>query len=257
MPRKATALTVAKVRTAPPGRYGDGNGLFLLVHPNGRYWLFRYGTRDGRMREKGLGPAGEAQEHITLADARTAAAPLWKAVKDGTDSLAARDAEAVAKRAAAQKAAARAITFRTVADHYIAAREAGRRNPKHRGQWRATLETYAYPHMGDLPAAEVSTTHALAALEPIWRTKPETATRVRGRIEAVLDYAKVREWRSGENPARWRGHLAHLLPARSKGGQGGASRGPALAGHRRLHGRASGARWHCRPCPGVASLMVV
>jgi len=216
MPRKATALTAVKVRTAQPGRYGDGNGLFLLVRPNGRYWLFRYRTGDGRMREMGLGPAGEAQGQVTLADARKAASPLWKAVKEGIDPLAARGAEAAAEKAAAQEAAARAITFRTVAEHFITAHEAGWRNPKHRAQWRTTLETYAYPFMRDLPAADVGTAHVLAALEPIWREKPETATRVRGRIEAVLDYAKAREWRSGENPARWRGHLDHLLPSRAK-----------------------------------------
>jgi len=216
MPRKATALTAVKVRTAPPGRYGDGNGLFLLVRPNGRYWLFRYRTSDGRMREMGLGPAGEAQGQVSLADARKAASPLWKSVKEGIDPLDRRRSDLAAVKSSAQEAAARAITFHTVAEHYITAHEAGWRNPKHRGQWRATLEAYAYPHMGDLPAADVGTAHVLAALEPIWREKPETATRVRGRIEAVLDYAKVREWRSGENPARWRGHLDHLLPARSK-----------------------------------------
>lgn len=99
---------------------------------------------------------------------------------------------------------------------YIAANEAGWRNAKHRAQWVATLEAYAYPHMGDLPAGAVETAHVMAALEPIWREKPETASRLRGRIEAVLDYAKARGWREGENPARWRGHVANMLPARGK-----------------------------------------
>ena len=106
--------------------------------------------------------------------------------------------------------------LKDVTSLYLAAHDAGWRNPKHRGQWRATLEAYAFPHMGDLAVGDIGTPHVLAALEPIWRVKPETATRVRGRIEAILDYAKVREWRSGENPARWRGHLDHTLPARSK-----------------------------------------
>lgn len=181
------------MRSGPRGRYGDGNGLFLLVRASARYWLFRYLTRDGRMREMGLGLAGEARGERTLAEARKAAKPPWDAVKAGTDPLNQRDAEAAAARAAAQDAAARAIAFRTVAEHYIAAHEAGWRNPKHRGQWRATLEAYAYPHMGNLPAVDVTTAHVLAALKPIWRTKPETATRVRGRIEAVLDYVKVRK----------------------------------------------------------------
>jgi integrase len=103
-----------------------------------------------------------------------------------------------------------------VADLYIAAHEGSWRNPKHRQQWRNTLAAEAYPHMGELPAADVDTAHVMAALEPIWRTKPETATRLRGRIEAVLAYAKARGWRSGENPARWRGHVANMLPKRSK-----------------------------------------
>jgi integrase len=108
------------------------------------------------------------------------------------------------------------MTFRNVAKAYLAAHEAGWRNPKHRAQWRATLDAYAMPHMGDLPVADVMTGHVMAALEPIWTAKPETATRVRGRIEAVLDYAAARGWRTGENPARWRGHVANLLPARGR-----------------------------------------
>ena len=103
-----------------------------------------------------------------------------------------------------------------MAERYLAAHSDTWRNPKHRAQWRNTLETYAHPHMGNLPVGELGTEHVLAALEPIWRTKPETAARVRGRIESVLDYATARDWRSGENPARWRGHLANLLPARGK-----------------------------------------
>lgn len=216
MARKAAGLTAVEVRTKGPGRYGDGGGLFLLVRPSARYWLFRYRIRDGRMREMGLGAAGEGKGDRTLAEARKVAKPLWVAVKAGIDPLNQRAAQEAATKAEAQEAAARAITFRTVVDRYIAAHEAGWRNAKHKAQWRATLETYAFPHMGDMAAADVGTVHVLAALEPIWRTKPETATRVRGRIEAVLDYAKVREWRTGENPARWRGHLDHLLPARSK-----------------------------------------
>lgn len=216
MARKAAGLTAAKVRTAGQGRYGDSNGLFLLVRSGGaRYWVFRY-RADGRMREMGLGAAGEGKGQVSLAEVRSKAAPLWTAVKAGNDPLIQREEAATASKAAAQEAKVRGITFRAVAAAYIAAHEAGWRNPKHRGQWRATLESYTFPHMGDLPAADVGTAHVLAALEPLWREKPETATRVRGRIEAVLDYAKVRGWRAGDNPARWRGHLDHLLPARSK-----------------------------------------
>lgn len=164
-----------------------------------------------QMREMGLG-AADGKRAVTLKDARAKAAELNTLVKSGIDPLAQREAEAVAEKAATQAAQARAKTFRDVAALYIAAHEAGWRNPKHRAQWASTLEAYAYPHMGDLPMGDVETAHVMAALEPIWRSKPETATRLRGRIEAVIDYAKARGWRTGENPARWRGHVANMLP---------------------------------------------
>jgi integrase len=127
-----------------------------------------------------------------------------------------RAAEAAAAKAAEQHAAAKAKTFRDVADLYLNAHDAGWRNSKHRQQWRNTLATYTHPHMGELPVGEVETAHVMAVLEPIWQVRPETASRVRGRIESVLDYAKARGWRDGENPARWRGHIANLLPPRGK-----------------------------------------
>jgi integrase len=216
MPKRAAGLTAAKVRTAKPGRYVDGDGLMLFVRsPDARFWLLRY-SHGGKRREAGLGRAGEGPNDVTLAEARQKAADMRRLLKAGIDPLAQRDADAAAVKAAAQEAAAHAMTFREVADLYLNAHNAGWRNAKHRMQWRNTLATYADPHMGDLPAGDVETAHVMAALEPIWTTKPETATRVRGRIEAVLDYAKARGWRTGENPARWRGHLANLLPARDK-----------------------------------------
>jgi len=215
MPVRATPLTAAKVKTTKPGRYGDGDGLYLLVRDNGTaFWLFRY-VLGGKMREMGLGRA-RGRNAVALADARAAAAPLHRLVLNGVDPLNQRKAEAEAARAAAQAEQARAITFRTVAGYYIDAHEAGWRNTKHALQWRATLKSYVFDRFGDIPVGKVGTAEVLAALEPIWTTKPETASRVRGRIEAVLDYAKTREWRSGENPAAWRGHLDNLLPARSK-----------------------------------------
>jgi integrase len=215
MPRKATGLTAAKVRTAAPGRYGDGGGLYLLVRPEGgRFWVFRY-VIDKRMREMGLG-AASGRDAVTLANARTTGRKLWEAVRAGRDPLDDRKAEAEAKKATVLAAQARAVTFRDVANSYIAANEAGWRNAKHRAQWTSTLESYAHPHMGALPVAEVDTGHVMAALEPIWRSKAETASRLRGRIESILDYAKARGWRIGENPARWRGHVANMLPAKAK-----------------------------------------
>ncbi len=216
MPKKAVGLTAAKVRTAKPGRYVDGDGLMLFVRsPDARFWLLRY-SHGGKRREAGLGRAGEGKSAVPLAMAREAAAKMRGLLKAGLDPLVHREAEAARQKAAAQQAAAQGVTFRSVADLYMGAHDAGWRNPKHRAQWRSTLATYAFPHFGDLPAGAVGTEHVMAALDPIWTAKPETATRVRGRIEAVLDYATARGWRSGENPARWRGHLANLLPARGK-----------------------------------------
>jgi integrase len=214
------------VKKLAPGRYGDGAGLFLLVRPpspkqaaagakdGGRFWLFRYRVA-GRMREMGLG-AVDGKGAVTLKQARDKAAELHRLVKDGVDPLAQRAVAAAAAKAVAAEAIARAKTFRDVAELYIAAHESGWRNAKHRAQWGSTLAAFAYPHMGDLAVADVATAHVMAALEPIWHAKPETASRLRGRIEAVLDYAKARGWRSEENPARWRGHVANMLPKRSK-----------------------------------------
>ena len=204
MGRKAAGLSAIKVRTAKPGRYGDGNGLYLFVRsPEARFWVFRF-TRAGRMREMGLGSA----RTFSLAEARTAAAELHRKVKRGIDPLAERDAQAAT--------AAEAVTFGHVADRYIAAHEAGWRNDKHKQQWRNTIDTYAAPILGALPVRDIDTGAVMRVLDPIWREKPETASRLRGRIESVLDFARARGWRDGENPARWRGHLDNLLPARAK-----------------------------------------
>ena len=204
MPRRAIGLTAAKVRTARPGRYGDGNGLYLFVRsPEARFWVFRY-TRAGRMREMGLGGAG----YVTLAEARAKASLLHRKVKDGIDPLTERDQQAAAAQAV--------VTFGEVANRYIAAHEAAWRNAKHRQQWRNTLDTYAAPVLAPLSVTDIDTGAVMRVLEPIWRDKPETASRLRGRIEAVLDFAAARGWRRGDNPARWRGHLDNLLPARSK-----------------------------------------
>jgi integrase len=216
MPRRATGLNAAKARTAGPGRYGDGNGLYLVVRSaDSRSWVFRY-VRNGTMREMGLGSACGGSAAVTLAEARQRAGELMKRVRAGADPLADRETERAALKAEKQLAAVRGISFRTVAGYYLVAHGFGWKSAKHRLLWASTLETYAAPHIGDLPVADIGTEHVLAALQPIWQAKPETAGRVRGRIEAVLDYAKVRGWRSGENPARWKGHLDQLLPAQSR-----------------------------------------
>lgn len=220
MPRKLhNALTALTVKNAGPGRHADGGGLYLLVKPSGaRSWIFR-ATVAGKVRDVGLGTAS-APNAVTLARARELAADKAREVSAGTLPLSERRKKSLAAKSAAQAARIEGATFRVAAESYIALHEDGWRNDKHRAQWRATLEAYAYPHFGDMPVAAIETAHVLAALEPIWRAKPETARRVRGRIETILDAAKVRGLRSGENPARLRGHLDHALPKRPKASQG-------------------------------------
>ena len=216
MPRRARGLTAAHVeKGTTPGRYGDGAGLYLLVRSrHAKFWLFRY-TRSGKMREMGLGPA-KGRTALPLSQARAKARQLHAAVREGRDPLAEREAEKAKAQADAAKAKAAAMTFVEVADMYIAAYEQSWRSLKHRQQWYSTLRDYVLPAIGDLPVGSVDTGAVMKIIEPLWREKTETASRVRGRIEAVLDYAKARRWRDGENPARWRGHLDHLLPQRSK-----------------------------------------
>lgn len=216
MPRKLhNALTAVVVKNAKPGRHADGGGLHLLVKDSGaRSWVFRF-MLNGKTRDVGLGPAAGA-DAISLAAARDRAAALRLTVKSGIDPLAERERRAAEALAAAQAAQIAGITFKRVAEDYISANEEGWRNDKHRQQWRNTLSTYAYPVIGDLPVADIATAHVLQILEPIWKTKAETASRVRGRMETILDAARARGYREGENPARWRGHIAQILPARSR-----------------------------------------
>ncbi len=218
MPRRAAGLTAIKVdKPKKPGRFGDGNGLYLLVRPDfTKFWLFRYTPPGGKMREMGLGRAGNARGEVKLADARERAAGLYAQVRAGIDPLAQREADAIEAKAVAQHKLIASTTFRAAAERYIAAHEPAWKNPKHRQQWHNSLTSYVDPVCGDIPVGEIQTAHVLAVLEPIWRAKPETASRVRGRLEAILDYSKARGWRSGENPAAWKGHLALTLPARGK-----------------------------------------
>lgn len=207
MVNRLTAVTVTKLNA--PGLYFDGDGLLLKV-VQGREaltksWVFRY-RFDGKRRDMGLGPL----RTFTLVEARERARQIRQQLTQNIDPLSARDADR-AKRQRENTA-----TFKLCADQYIAAHKASWKNAKHAAQWSSTLVTYAYPAIGDLPASDIDTDHVLKILQPIWTTKAETAARVRGRIEVILDWAKVRGFRSGENPARWRGHMEILLPARSK-----------------------------------------
>jgi integrase len=212
-------LTAMQVRTLRPGRYADGRGLYLLVRQGGgAWWVLRYRRkrdRKWRAREAGVGPA-RGGNALSLAEARTRAEALWKMHKSGLDPLGERAAAAAKAAAEEQDRKTREVTFAAAAEAYMTAHAARWKNAQHRWQWATTLKSFVYPHFGLLPVVAVDTPHVMAALEPIWWTKPETASRVRGRIETILDYAKVRKWRTGDNPARWRGHLAQLLPPRAK-----------------------------------------
>ena len=200
------ALDVA--RKKKPGLYPDGGGLYLQVTSAGsRSWVYRY-TLHGKTRYMGLGPL----HAVGLADARKKAMAARQARHEGIDPIDDRNAGLAHDRIEAAKA----ITFRDAAERYIEAHKAGWRNAKHAGQWRSTLETYAYPVLGSLPVQAVDVGLVLKVLEPIWNTKTETASRIRGRIESVLDWSTARGYRLGENPARWRGHVENLLPRRSK-----------------------------------------
>jgi integrase len=212
MPGLRNKLTAATVRsTVRTGRHADGAGLYLQVtrHPVlgniRKSWLVRYRADTGKIREIGIGSI----EDVSLADAREKAAQVRLRVREGRDLIAERQTE----RKAALVKKAREMTFQQCAEAYVAAHEASWRNDKHKAQWSSTLKTYAYPVFGKVPVGEVTVAMIMKVLDPIWSTKTETASRLRGRLENILDWATVREYRTGENPARWRGHLEKALPA--------------------------------------------
>lgn len=199
MARKLTAAEVARLKT--PGRHPCGDGLYLQVTSRGRSsWLFRY-QRQKKAHEMGLGP----HPVVTLAAAREAVLEARRTIHAGRDPLAERRRQPDA-----------VVTFASAMEEYIASHAAGWRNPKSAAQWRSSLAAYAMPRLGGMAVAAIGVEDVLAVLKPIWSTKPETARRVRGRVEAILDAAKARGLRDGENPARWQGGLDHLLPAMSK-----------------------------------------
>jgi integrase len=222
---KLTALKVAREKR--PGLYGDGGGLYLQVTKLGaKSWIFRFwvAERDpktgaivrdpkthkvrGRSRETGLGSCTT----VSLAEARERALECRKLREKDIDPI---DARGAAKRQVSLERA-KSLKFKEAAATYIAAHRAAWKNDKHAGQWTATLQTYAYPLLGDASVQAIDIALIMKVIEPIWATKPETANRVRGRIESILDWATVRGYRQGENPARWRGHLDKLLPSRAK-----------------------------------------
>jgi integrase len=208
MPRKAKGLTAGYIEKGNKnGRFGDGAGLYLTVRAADKKWfVFRY-KFGGRLREAGLGSA-VGPGRVSLAEARATRDRLQAQVRAGIDPLAA--------KAAAKAAQAKAVTFREVADQYIAVHRAGWRSEKHASQWPSSLAAYAHPLIGSMSVADIDVAALLKVLTPIWTAKPSTASRVRTRIECILDYAKAKGLREGENPGRWRGNLDHLLPAAGK-----------------------------------------
>jgi integrase len=203
----SVALTLKRIARLQnrPGRYLDQHGLYLNIRgENNQSWLFRY-MRDGREHWAGIGPL----HTIDLAMARERARAMRVLLLDGRDPLEERRKD----KAARALEAAKAMTFRDCAESYIAAVRDSWKNAKHGQQWSATLKTYVYPKIGNLSVASIDTGLVLKCIEPIWKDKTVTAMRTRGRIEAVLDWAGVRGYRQGDNPARWKGHLEHVLSA--------------------------------------------
>src|SRR5262245_58971660 len=215
MPRTLHRLSPLKVKnTKDTGMYADGGGLYLQVKAtdNGtinKSWVFRYAIAEthenGRQKERQMG-LGSCHT-ITLAEAREKALKCRKLRDQGIDPIEARRAD----HANAALEAARVMTFDQCRDAFIAVKRAGWRNVKHPSQWRNTLATYVSPVFGKVPVGAVDTALVIKVLQPLWTTKPETARRVRGRIEGILDWARACGYRDGENPARFRGHLKHLL----------------------------------------------
>jgi integrase len=216
---RLTALKVARL-AGKPGMHADGSGLYLQVTKGGASWIYRY-MLNGRAREMGLGPL----TLFGLQEARAKALDCRRLRHEGIDPIEARRGS----RLKARLDEAKAMTFKQCAESYIKAHRSGWRNAKHAAQWEATLATYAEPIVGALPVQAIDTALVMKVLEQdvgdglreggspsLWSARPETASRLRGRIESILDWAKVRGYREGENPARWRGHLSKLLPARSK-----------------------------------------
>jgi integrase len=203
---KLTAMRVKSIST--PGRYADGGNLFLQVSRVGtKSWLFRY-MRNGQARAMGLGSV----KVLSLARARAKATACRSQLADDIDPIEARRAA----RKSAQQYLSRTVSFRHCAERYIAAHEAAWKSQKHREQWGASLELHVYPIFDAVAVSAIDTNLVMQVLEPLWNKRPKTAERIRGRIERILSWAKVRGYRHGENPALWRGHLDQLLPATRK-----------------------------------------
>ena len=202
-------LTVAKIKNLTKrGLYGDGGGLYLQITKEGnKSWIFRY-TVAGKQKNHGLG----ALHTINLAEARDTAHACRKLRFSGLDPI----AEKRKRIASAKLDAANTITFKECAEQYIEAHKAAWKTSRHTAKWGRSLELYAYPSLGDAPVAQIDSDAVFRTIDPIWREKNETAYKVRGRIEQILDFAMARGYRKGDNPARLKGNLEYMLPSRDK-----------------------------------------
>jgi integrase len=209
MARGINRLSARAVETTKnSGLLADGGGLYLQVSKSGaKSWLYKF-MLNGHSREMGLG----SLKAISLADARERVTFCRASLADGIDPIKARKSDRGRSIVADQNT----ITFADAADAYIATHETGWKNAKHATQWRNTLSVDAYPIAGQLQVSDIDTAVVMRILRPIWALKPETAGRLRGRIERILDWATVSGFRKGQNPAQWRGHLENLLPAKSR-----------------------------------------
>lgn len=202
---KLKAIAVTRLTTT--GMYSDGGGLWLQIKNGGKSWIFRF-MLNGKARYYGLG----SFDICTLAEARAKALECRKLLAQGIDLIENKQEQQLQKTLLS----ARKITFADCAVKYIESQRSGWKNPKHAAQWQSTISSYANPVLGELAVADIDLGLVLRVLEPIWNTKNETASRVRGRIESILDWATVHGYRQGDNPARWKGHLDVILPAPAK-----------------------------------------
>lgn len=211
MASKINRLTARMVGAAKAGLHADGGNLYLRVKDTGaRSWVFIY-RHGGKQKELGLGSAGPTG--VSLADARQKAAEARRSLQGDVDPVEGKKAAQAARRAAE-------TSFGSFADEYVASHRSGWSNDKHIAQWEMTLGDTYCRSIRSLPLSAIGIDEVVGVLQPIWQTKPETARRIRMRLERVLDAAKVRGLRSGENPARWRGNLDHLLPIHAKATKG-------------------------------------
>lgn len=212
MARRLNRLTVREVKAlSKPGRHADGGNLYLQIAPSGsKQWVFLF-QHNGKQREMGLGRADTGE--VTLAEARERAIEARRLLSQGIDPIDAR-------KAARASASAASVTFGAFADDYVATHRSGWSNPKHAAQWEMTLGDAYCKSIRSMPIADITVEDVLSVLSPVWNSVPETARRVRMRLEKVLDAARVRGLRTGDNPARWKGYLDHVLPRHSKSSRG-------------------------------------